>query len=112
MLQIKRLDKISNDIIYERTGQQPLTRLVQELQLSWVGHALRRDANDPSKIVVLYEPAVRHGATKLGAHRLTYKKYIASILTSTPDDLSVKQIESLASDKKKWKRFVADRLNR
>jgi hypothetical protein len=49
-----------------------------------------------------------YGRSKPGAKQTTYKKYIASLITETPDDLTVKKIEEYAKDIVKWMKLVTD----
>ena len=109
MLNIKWHDHISNKEIYRKTGQRLLIETVWQRQLSWVGHTLRRKDHDLAKIFALYEPADnlsrRH---KRGAKPLTDKKYIASLITNSPDDLTAKQIEGLAKDRINWRKLITD----
>jgi hypothetical protein len=60
MLGIKRIDKVSNDIVYEKVGRDKLTLQVQQRQLRFVGHSLRRNENDPITKYVLWAPDERH----------------------------------------------------
>ncbi len=47
MLGIKRIDKVSNEIVYKMVGRNSLTFQVQERQLRFVGHCLRRNVFFP-----------------------------------------------------------------
>ena len=108
MLGIKRIQKVPNAHIYEQIGAEPLIYTVQKRQLRWIGHALRRDASEPSRIFALYEPAKSHGQVKAGRPPPSYRLYIASLLTSNPKDLTDKQIVDMASNKTAWDMRVAD----
>ena len=61
MLAVKRLDKVSNAAVYEQVGERPLRIAIQQRQLRWVGHVLRReDAAEPGRIFALFEPICLH----------------------------------------------------
>ena len=108
MLGIRSLDKVRNDHVYNSVGEQPLLVSVQQRQLRWVGHALRRDDMEPARIFALYEPGERLGKAAPGAPPTSYKHYIASLLTSAPKDLSAAQISDMASNRKQWAKRIAD----
>ena len=99
---VSLFDHISNDELYRRVDQRPLVEFVRELQLKWLGHALRRDDNEPSKIFALYEPEEGHGRAKIGRPRLTWCQYIFGILSRYRVGLTTKDIEELARDRKCW----------
>jgi hypothetical protein len=101
ILQIKRLDKVRNETVYELVNEVPLINTVKGRQLSHIGHALRlKRLNDRAKIFALYELADNHGVTKLGRHRTTYKEQIASYVFDNRDiKPKDKQIEDLALNK-------------
>jgi hypothetical protein len=107
MLDIKRIQKVSNVHLNEQIGTEPLIYTVHKRQLRWIGHALRRDAFEPSRIFALYEPAKSHGKINPGRPLPSYRLYIASLLTSKPRDLTVKQIVNMAGNKT-WDMRVAD----
>ena len=64
MLNIKHTDNITNDEIYKRTQQIPLSNKVLQRQLTWIGHMIRRDSDEPIRIYGLYEPKTDIGKTK------------------------------------------------
>ena len=43
MLKIKRIDHITNDQIYRRVKQHPISTKIKKRQLNWFGHMLRRE---------------------------------------------------------------------
>jgi hypothetical protein len=108
MLGIKRIQKVPNAHVYEQIGAEPLIYTVQKRQLRWIGHALRREASELSRIFALYEPAKSHGQIKAGRPLPSYRLYITSLLTSNPKDLTVKQIVDMASNETAWNMRVAD----
>ena len=95
-------------MIYETVRERPLVHSVQQRQLRWLGHALRRDEDEPAKIFALYEPAPSHGSTNKGRPSTSYKQYIAGLLTTDKKDITTKQIEDMASDRTKWGKRVAE----
>ena len=59
MLNIKRLDRVSNGKIYDLTGTSPLPSTVISRQVKFVGDVLRMGKGEPTKIYELFESS--HG---------------------------------------------------
>ena len=105
ILGIKRIDRVPNVHIYERTDMKPLTHLVRQRQLGYLGHILRRDDSEPCKMFALFEPA--HGRRGRGRPKLNYTRYVAGLITDEPESCSREIITSLAQNRKEWGKFVA-----
>ena len=99
------LDKITNKSVYERVRQQPLSVKLARRQLTWVGHMLRRNDDEPIRKYSLYEPAEKMGKSKKGRHKTTYKQHIANLLNKDIS-LSAKEIENAAQNRISWKKLV------
>ena len=104
ILGVKKIDHVTNAEIYERSGMRPLTCLVRERQLGYLGHILRRDDNEPSKTFALYELA--HGRRPLGRPKLSYTRYVAGLISNEPEYHTRESISTLAQDRKKWRGIV------
>jgi hypothetical protein len=100
LLGVGRLDKIANNEILTRVGKPPLINTVRRRQLGWLGHVLRRDEREPVRIFALYIP--EHGNPGRGKPPLTYLKQTASLLSSTPDQVTVDHIAKWANKRKEW----------
>ena len=91
ILGIKRLDKVSNEKVYEMVNRSQLTLQVQQRQLRFVGHSLRRTENDLINKYVLWAPDVRHGSRGRGKPRTLYHQYIGKLINSEtppiPDEM-------------------------
>ena len=61
ILNIKRLDRVSNAEIYHKIGIDPLVLQIQRRQLRYVGHSLRKPEFELINKYVLYQPIERHG---------------------------------------------------
>ena len=108
ILGVKRLDKVTNVEIYQRSAQIPLMSTIRARQLRWIGHLLRRDKNESAREFALYEPHTNLGKAKRGKPAITYKHQIASMLTSRPALLATAAIETMASDRNKWRKLVVE----
>jgi hypothetical protein len=111
MLGIKRIDKVSNDIVYETVGRDKLTLQVQQRQLRFVGHSLRRHEKDPINKYVFWAPDERHGHRCAGRPRTLYHQYIGKLINRhTPP--TANELRNVARSgtpdhaRNEWKKFV------
>ena len=105
ILGISYLDHISNEEIYRQVEQLPLIRTIQDKQLSWLGHTLRRNKDEPARIFALYEPTI--GKAKRGRPTTSYLQYIKRILAARGVECqTVNEITGLAADRKRWTAIV------
>ena len=88
-LGVKRLDKVTNIEVYQRTAQVLLMSTIRARQLRWLGHQLRHDKSEPTRELALYEPQNINGKGKQG-HTITYKYQIASLLKNNPELVTTK----------------------
>ena len=103
MLNIKRLDCVSNAGIHEMTNTQPLINTVRQRQLCSLGHILRMPDDEPCRRYDLYLPT--HGR-RPGRQRTSYILYIQKLLGDIENDLHSDAIALLASDRCSWRKFV------
>jgi hypothetical protein len=82
MLNIKRLDHVTNDDIYKRTDQLPFSDKIKRRQLTWVGHILRRDIEEPVRKYALYKPSEQLSSTKRGRKAIDFTTYVANIINA------------------------------
>ena len=102
MLNIKRIDRVTNSTIYDLTQTSPLVENVRSRPLRFLGHVLRMPDDEPCKMYALYTPS--HGKRKPGRQRTLYLKYIQCLLGDTnniPEKLS-----ELAQDRCGWRKLV------
>ena len=105
MLNIKRLDFVSNFRIYAITDTQPFIMLVRQRQLRFLGHILRMPPEEPCNKYALYIPT--HGKRRPGRQKTSYLAYIQRLLGDENNDLSPEGITQLALDRCRWRSFVA-----
>ena len=104
MLNIKRIDRVTNETIYNLTGTTPLVEKARLRQLKFLGHILRLPDGEPCKEYALYVP--RHGRRKPGRQRTLFPKYIQSLLGDVNDMLSEGQMSAMAQDRCSWRKLV------
>jgi hypothetical protein len=105
ILNIKRLDKISNNRIYETVKQEPLVQTIQRRQLRFIGHCLRRNQTEFTNTYALYTPKPGHGKRKCGRPRLQYVDYAARLINND-DPPTTDEIRRTAADRKCWYEIV------
>ena len=100
ILGIEREDRVENDEIYALTNLQPLSHSVQERQLAFLGHSVRRPEDHLANKYALY--AAKHGRRGRGAPRTLYQQYISKILQPN-FNISDQEIRRAAQDRRAWK---------
>ena len=76
MLNIHWSESITNGILYELTNQRPLSETIQQRQLRFIGHSLRRSPNELINQYALYTPKENNGKRRIGRPATIYAKYI------------------------------------
>jgi hypothetical protein len=111
MLNIKRLDRVTNSEIYRQiesaTGKEiePLTLQIQRRQLRYVGNCLRKAENELISKYVLYTPLPSHGTRGRGNPKMTYAEYIGRLINN--DVLpSAGEIRKMANDRSLWRNRI------
>ncbi|GAA6097691.1 uncharacterized protein LOC118408508 [Tachysurus ichikawai] len=105
MLNIKRMDKVSNAVIYHTIGIDPLHLQIQRRQLRNVGHCLRKPEFELINKYVLYQPLERHGRRKRGKSKLLYPQYIGKLINSEIPP-TVDEMRTAAKNRTEWKKIV------
>ena len=74
ILGVSREDHITNNMVYQLSGTSPLSLYIQERQLRFLGHSLRRSPDDPINPYALYDPS--HGKRSRGRKTDLYAPYV------------------------------------
>ena len=105
ILSIKRMNFISNEEVLKRVKQDLLIQLIQQRQLHFLGHILRKPENELVNRYALFH--TKHGKRKPGRPKLMFHQNIASVISQayppTPEE-----IRRMAQDRKAWKKLVTD----
>jgi len=103
---VKQEDQTCNDSVHRQAGTRPLTSIVQEQQLWFIRHRLRRDNEDVVTRYALYHP--NHGKRSRGRLQVPYTKYIERLLLPAINILPTEEeIRSSAQDRRGWRNLVA-----
>ena len=74
MLSIKQSrDHVTNQSLYQVTGQVPLHETIRERQLKFTGHCIRMPTDEPANRFFIYESRIK-SSLRPGAPRTTYLK--------------------------------------
>lgn len=104
MLNIKRIDRVSNARIHSITNTQPLISRVRQRQLRFLGHILRLPEEEPCHRYALYIPL--HGKRRPGRQKTSYLAYIQNLLGDNSNLLQADAIAKLALDRSAWRKLV------
>ena len=91
MLNIKRIDRVSNAKIYDLTQTAPLVENVRTRQLRFLGHVLRMPDDEPCKEYALYIPP--NGKRKPGGFLIQH------LLGDTDNMIVPGKLSELAQDR-------------
>ena len=107
MLNIHWSESITNGILYELTNQRPLSETIQQRQLRFIGHSLRRSPNELINQYALYTPKENNGKRRRGRPATIYAKYIEKLINKdTPP--TENEIRKLATKREIWTKIVVD----
>ena len=103
IMDIPREDRVSNEEINKRSRMIPLSYSVQNRQLRFLGHSLRRPPDHIINKYALYYPS--SGQRNRGRPLVPYHLYIAELLNPviqpTPDE-----IRRAAQDRELWRSMI------
>ena len=103
MLGIKQSrNHVTNQSLYQLTGQVPLRETIRERQLKFTGHCIRMPKDEPANRFFIYESRIK-SSLRPGAPRTTYLNQISShILQSGEKSLEAAEIRKMAVKKSEW----------
>ena len=107
MLGIHWTDKVSNERLYQMTDQRPLSEIIQQRQLRFIGHILRREPTELVNQYALYTPKENHGKRGRGRPATSYAKYFARLINNTVPPTE-SEIRALAANRERWRKIVVD----
>ena len=104
MLNIKRIDSVSNATVHDLTQAAPLVENVRTRQLRILGHVLRLPDDESCKEYALHIPT--HGKRKPGRQRTLFLTYIQHLLGATDNMIGPNKLSELAEDRYGWTKIV------
>ena len=100
LLNIRRIDRITNQEVLRRMNHHPLAQIVKKRQLRTLGHWIRA-THLPISRYALYLP--EGGRNRRGRPRLNFRRYITAMTGKTIENLL-----EIAVDREDWRRRVVD----
>ena len=95
-------DHVTNQSLYQLTGQVPLRETIRERQLKFTGHSNRMLKDEPANRFFIYESRIK-SSLRPGAPRTTYLNQISShILKSGEKSHETVEIRKMAAKKSEW----------
>ena len=73
ILRIRWPETITNEELWERTGQKPLDRQIKKRKWSWIGHTLRKPSGITEKDALDWNP---QGKRRRGRPKKTWKRTV------------------------------------
>ena len=101
ILQIRWPETISNTSLLERTGQASTEEEIRKRRWGWIGHTLRKPANNITRQALRWNP---QGKRKRGRPRNTWRRDLEAEITKM--GFSWNQIERMAQDRNGWRTVV------
>ena len=94
--------KIKNTELWEKTKQEPISRVIKIRKWKWIGHTLRIDKNNITRQSLEWNP---QGKRKRGRPRNTWRRNITTELKNV--NTTWEEIKNLAQNRVRWRAFVA-----
>ena len=107
ILQIRWPHTISNADLWQRTNQIPVEEEMRRRRWGWIGHTLRKPANNITRQALKWNP---QGKRKRGRPRNTWRRDFEADLTKTGQTWS--EIERAAQDRALWRTIVGGLCSR
>lgn len=100
ILNIRLTDRVSNDVLWQRTRFERVELTVLRRKWRWIGHTLRK-SNDIAKEALDWNP---QGRRRRGRPKDTWKRSLDRELTAA--DTTWLQVKTLAPNRIRWRGFV------
>ena len=102
-MQIRWFERVSEEELRRRTGQQTITEKLRMTRWRWFGHVLRMPEQRISKHTLRWRPT---GRRRVGKPEGTWQRTIQKYITSKALDQA--DVEARAEDRGAWRKFIAD----
>lgn len=96
-------EKVSNKDLYERTQSTPLSVTIKIRRWRWLGHVLRREAQNNSKVALTWTP---EGRRKRGRPRNTWRRTVEKERQELGWE-TWRSAELAAKDKAGWRKILS-----
>ncbi|XP_078603943.1 uncharacterized protein LOC144877771 [Branchiostoma floridae x Branchiostoma japonicum] len=93
--------KISNEDLLERTGQEPVEVSIRRRKWRWIGHTLRKPPSSITRTVLEWNP---QGKRRRGRPRLSWRRGVKKDLEHA--DTTWQETKKTAGDRRRWRRLT------
>jgi len=104
---------MTNEELYSKTGQIPISKEICIRQLKFTGHCIRMNNDEPANIYVLYMSKIKSSGRK-GRPKRTYSEQIAKHIFDDIQEIDKDQLNAeiirYAEDKPKWKALIGGQI--
>jgi hypothetical protein len=90
---------ISNEKLWEVTGQINISKEIRKLKFGWIGHTLRKDDSEPCKAALQWNP---QGTRGRGRPRNSWRR----TALNESGKHSWSDLRFIARNREGWRRFV------
>lgn len=104
ILQIFWPNTISNLDLHRKCNQDLIENEIRRRKWGWIGHTLRRDANNIARQALDWNP---QGQRKRGAPRRTWRRSLDTEIQKIDKTYTWKRVKAMASDRKLWREIVS-----
>ena len=95
-------EKITNDDLFRRTGQESMNEILLKRRWKWIGHTLRKEPDHISRIALHWTP---EGKRKRGRPRNTWRRTVEAEMKDWNETWGT--ITRRAQNRDDWRSFVA-----
>ena len=101
ILRIRWPEKISNEDLWQRTKQEPITQTIKTRKWRWIGHTLRRGPGNIAKQALDWTP---QGKRRVGRPTTTWRRTLEKELKG--GRMSWGEAKRKAQNRLEWRRVV------
>jgi hypothetical protein len=101
ILQIRGPETVTNEELWERTGQKPLDRQIKKRKWSSIGHTLRKPSGITEKDALDWNP---QGKRRRGRPKKTWKRTVEE--AARDQGKRWQEVKAVARKKVRWRSFV------
>jgi hypothetical protein len=101
ILRIRWSETITDEELWERTGQKPLDRQIKKRKWSWIGHTLRKPSGMTEKDALDWNPQTKR---RRGRPKKTWKRTVEE--EARDEGKRWQEVKAVAKNKVRWRSFV------
>ena len=97
-------DHVTNEDLYDKVESVPISIMICHCQMSFTGHCLRMNQDEPENIYMLYTSKIKN-SNRRGRPKMSYIDQISTYMSSDKKGKTVEEIrrEATEANGDKWK---------